>query len=398
MNPYFVSIINDINNGKSTINLSDSNLTDENVIEIADLIKANDTVETLIIGHHIQQKNKYMVDPIDITKFKYHLNMTIDEIDEQYNNNIKNKITIYGYNYLLNALKYNNSIHTLIIYDLYNKYNASSIIYMFINKLSEVLSINESIVNLTFMYFNKLSDVSFIKLCEAIKNHKTFECLDLSIYDFNDNLYDIFINSLKNHKYIYSLNLNNSFYRNTKLIEIINNLKYIQNLYIDIQNNYNSMLISELIFKSLENKKYLTKLDISTHETINFSYLTSLLNVNKHIKYLGIYGFYDPIFNIDDNNFTQSIINSKLQTLKINRCEFQINSIINIILNNNTINKLDISENIINGDIDKLFDKLKFNENITTLSNLFQETFIPIYLRPINSLKNVRNPKKYSSK
>ena len=51
MNHNFNSIIKDINNNKPVITLSDANLTDENVIEIADLIKGNNSIEVLKIGN-----------------------------------------------------------------------------------------------------------------------------------------------------------------------------------------------------------------------------------------------------------------------------------------------------------------------------------------------------------
>ena len=106
MNPYFNSIIEDINNNKPVIILSDANLTDENVIEIADLIKDNNSIEVLKI-----RNTPYCSDHID--RFTYYLNIRKHELIEQYNTNIRNKITIKGYSYLFETLKYNNSIHTL---------------------------------------------------------------------------------------------------------------------------------------------------------------------------------------------------------------------------------------------------------------------------------------------
>ena len=202
MNPYYNSIIDDINNNKPIINLSDSNLTDENVIEIADLIKDNNSIKVLKIGNI-----PYCSEHID--RFTYYLNIRKHELIKQYNTNIRNKITIEGYSYLFETLKYNNSIHTLkldeilfedseVFYDENHRKNFKNNDIL-INILSEMLLINKSITKLTVNYNTYISDETFIKFCNAIKNHNDFYKLNVMFKNFdNEDMYNIFLESLTN--------------------------------------------------------------------------------------------------------------------------------------------------------------------------------------------------------
>jgi len=369
MNYYFNNIIKKYNDNYYRIDLRDSNLTDENIYEITNLIKNINSFQVLKIGN---KKDSKISD-----KYTYQLYMTTAEIDEQYQHNIENKITMNGYNHLFECLKYNNTIHTLKIYYYSSNYlniNLDS----FIEKLSEMLLINKSIVNLTLtLEYLNFSRKAFIKLCNALKNHNIFYSLlfHISNSQLNEDDYNIFIDALQNQKYLsnLSLHLTERFYNNDKIIELVNNLKYIYKLnivlpYNDtfIDNIFNVLENIDNIFNVLENKQYLTKLVILIHNSNNVNSLSKLLNINKNITYLELSDRLSSD-NIINNTFKQSIINSNLQTLKLKFCNIQINDIIDIIQNNNTINNLNISFNHI-CNFKSLFDKLKTNTNITNLN------------------------------
>ena len=142
-NIYFESIINAINNNKSIIDLSNSNLTDENIIYISDLIKDNISIKKLIIANYNDENCYNNVYKYNISHIE-NINDLGKQLTYQYNNYIINKITIEGYNYLFETLKYNNTIQTLIIhfdnfsFEFYNNLNIDN----FVNKLSEMLLIN----------------------------------------------------------------------------------------------------------------------------------------------------------------------------------------------------------------------------------------------------------------
>lgn len=360
MNYYFNNIIKKYNDNYYRIDLRDSNLTDENIYEITDLIKNNNSIQVLKIGNKKRSKVS--------DKYTYQLYMTTAEIDEQYQHNIENKITMNGYNHLFECLKYNNTIHTLKIYYYSSNYlniNLDS----FIEKLSEMLLINKSIINLTLTLEHLIfSRKVFIKLCNALKNHNIFYSLlfHISNSQLNENDYNIFIDALQNQKYLsnLSLHLTEHFYNNDKIIELVNSLKYIYKLNIVLP--YNDTFIDN-IFNVLENKQYLTKLIIFIHSTNNVNSLSKLLNTNKNITYLELNNRLSSN-NIINNTFKQSIINSNLQTLKLKFCDIQINDIIDIIQNNNTINNLNLSFNRSICNFKSLFDKLKTNTNITSLN------------------------------
>lgn len=208
-NIYFESIINDINNNKSVINLSNSNLTDENIIYISDLIKNNISIKKLIIANYNDENCYNNVYKYNISHFKSNDDLYI-QLTHQFNNNIINKITIEGYNYLFETLKYNNTIHTLIIhfdnhyFEFYNNLSIDN----FVDKLSEMLLINKSIINLEFyVQLDLISKLSYIKFYNAIKNHCEFNILKIPSHCSDDEMCDILIDSLSNQKYITNLNL-----------------------------------------------------------------------------------------------------------------------------------------------------------------------------------------------
>lgn len=381
MNPYYNSIIDDINDDKILIDLSDSNLTDENIIKIADLIRENNSIKVLKIKRYSLYDRNALFKNID--KFTYHLNITETELYNQYKNNFKNKLTNKGFSYLFEALKYNNSIHTLILGDCtYIKY-----INHFIKDLSEMLLINTSITKLSFSMHADFTYKTFIKFCDAIKNHTFYSLHFNSLIFENDDFNDIFIEALKNQKHLQSLRIWNI--KNNKISKIIENLNYIQKIRINI--NDHNVLLYKSIFEALENKEYLTKLQIYSNYNIdirlplNFTSLIKLLNTNKNIKYLKINGQYK---NFIGNDFIKSIIKSKLQTLKIISCYLKINDVIKIIRNNNTITNLTLSKNILSDRFYNLFDQLLLNKNITKI-NISYNSYDDFDLKDINSLINL---------
>ena len=122
-----------------------------------------------------------------------------------------------------------------------------------INILSEMLLNNKSITKLSIKYNISISYETFIKFCNAIKNHNVFYSLKIFFGNFKYvNMYNIFLESLKNHIYLCSLKLP---YTNDKFIDLLKNLKYIHNLtffkYSDCS------FINKRFFEALENKKYL---------------------------------------------------------------------------------------------------------------------------------------------
>lgn len=348
MNPYYNSIIDDINDDKILIDLSDSNLTDKNIIKIADLIRENNSIKVLKIKSYSLYDRNALFKNID--KFTYHLNITETELYNQYKNNFKNKLTNKGFSYLFEALKYNNSIHTLILGNCtYIKY-----INHFIKDLSEMLLINTSITKLSFSMHADFTYKTFIKFCDAIKNHTFYSLHFNSLIFENDDFNDIFIEALKNQKHLQSLRIWNI--KNNKISKIIENLNYIQKIRINI--NDHNVLLYKSIFEALENKEYLTKLQIYSNYNIdirlplNFTSLIKLLNTNKNIKYL------------------------------------KINDVIKIIRNNNTITNLTLSKNILIDRFYNLFDQLLLNKNITKI-NISYNSYDEFDLKDINSLINL---------
>ena len=359
MNPYFNSIIEDINNNKPVINISDSNLTNEDIIKIADLIKDNNAIKVLNLNSNCKKSLSK-----NINKFNYHLNITKSEIMKQYIDNIQDKITLKGFIYLFNSLKYNNSINTLILDNRSFKKDISNNTY--INSLSEMLLINNSINKLKLKMDTILSDEAFNKFCIAIKNHGDFYSLKVYFENFKiDTYYDIFLETLINQKYLQSLTLY-SIKSNKVVIDLLKNLEYIRKLKIIIDDN--NYLLNTSIFETLENKEYLTKLRVYSQcykYPIEFNSLSKLISINKNIRYLKINGHLKSYVN---DAFIQSIIKSSLQTLKIISCNLKIDDIINIIQNNNTINNLNVSFNKIKDDYEKLFNILIQNTNIIKLN------------------------------
>lgn len=359
MNPYFNSIIEDINNNKLVINISDSNLTDEDIIKIADLIKDNNTIKVLNLNSNYKKSLSK-----NINRFNYHLNITQSEIMTQYKDNIINKITLKGFIYLFNSLKYNNSINTLILDNRSYKKNTYNNIY--INSLSEMLLINKSISKLTLKMDNMLSDETFNKFCDALKNHNNFYTLKIYFENFKIvSYYNKFLEILTNQKYLQSLTLYSI--KSNKVIDLLKNLEYIYNLKIII--NDNNYLLNKSIFETLEHKEYLTKLRVYSQYykySIDFNSLSKLISINKNLRYLKINGHHSRS-HVNDA-FIQSIINSELQTLKIISCSLQIDDIISIVQNNNTINNLNVSFNNIKNGYEKLFNILIQNTNIIKLN------------------------------
>lgn len=369
-NIYFEAIINDINNNKSVIDLSNSNLTDENIIYISDLIKDNILIEKLIIANY-NDRNCYN------NVYKYNISHIENDDDlcqqlkQQYNNNIINKITIEGYNYLFETLKYNNTIHTLIIqFDDFNDefYNNLSI-NNFVDKLSEMLLINKSIINLEFyVKINNISKLSFIKFFNAIKNHSEFNILKIPSCCDDDEMCDILIDSLSNQKYITNLNLgeaDNYLFSYIKFIDIIDNLEYLETFEINPRIFYNPLFNN--IIQSLENKNYLKKIFIYYIYDKNYHPLLNLLN--KNIEKIEIYtSSYDTPMLLNDNLKQVFINNTKLKTLRLHHFNISINDIIEIIQKNSSICNLDLSNSKIKPNLKSLFDELKCNTNITKLN------------------------------
>ena len=363
MNPYFNSIIEDINNNEPVINISDSNLTDEDIIKISDLIKDNNTIKVLNLSSNYKKCLSKNID-----RFNYHLNISQLEIMTQYKDNTKNKITLKGYVYLFNSLKYNNSINTLILDNRSYEKNTSNNTY--INSLSEMLLINKSINKLKLKINYMLSNEAFNNFCNALKNHNNFYILKIYFENFKiDSYYNIFLEILTNQKYLQSLTLYSI--KSNKVIDLLKNLEYIHKLKIII--NDDNYLLIKSIFETLEHKEYLTKLRVYKSYkypqrymyNIEFNPLSKLITINKNIRYLKINRLNHNYVN---DAFIQSIINSNLQTLKIISCSLQIDDIISIVQNNNTINNLNVSFNRIKDGYEKLFNILIQNENITKLN------------------------------
>lgn len=223
-----------------------------------------------------------------------------------------NKISTNGYNYLLETLKFNKSIHTLLIQSQINELK--------LDKLSEMLLINDTIYNLSLCKKDiiTIDDISFINFCNAIKKHNYFYSLELNInfyfISYIDTDYDIFINSLKEHKNLQELTLSYNLINTFKVKGLLDNLEYLNKLTLIGPFNYK---FNNIIFKSLENKQYFKYLKCSCfNDTSNNLALSNFLNINKNITYLNL-NLRNPYnFTKLDNNVKQSIINSKLQHFK----------------------------------------------------------------------------------
>lgn len=251
------------------------------------------------------------------------LNLSLDIDCELYNNNEE----------FLNALKNNNSLTSLEIFDF--RYNLNELIDIIMNKTNLMyLKISQC-----FSYYfgiNKLIDIN--KLNDLIKYNTSIIELDLGNNYFEEDFLNSFGQTLKYNSTITKINLNEC-----KISNIDN------------------------ILEGLENNSTLTSLSLYRNNINNIDNIDKYLNNNSSINYLDLGN--NKISNIDNLcNYLKS--NSSLTYLNLS--ENKINNIENLfdaVKSNNTLNYLNLSINKINSSQKNILSHIVFNFNFT-LTNL----------------------------
>ena len=387
-------VYNIINKQNNKIDLTNLGLNDENIIEIADLIKTYDSVSKLIIKNSIKEKN--------ILKYNYQflkksLNQEIN-INQQKNiyfsyyfyDRIFNKITD-GYNYLFDSLKDNKNLiylkidkiifsneNLVYLVDLLKRNTSIQKLYFNFNSelFSDYLNVPiDNICNRNYIFYGKLSEV-FNNRNNLLK----FTLKGSNYFLYNHYTTILLFNSLKSNKYLYKLSLSNLPFNDEECQQfpnILNKFKYIKYFKFCCC-HANKLTLNKLtlnkICDSLKNKNYLKHLILKDdYYFINsFDSISDLLTFNKNIKYLNIYNtsiYSDNVNNNPFNNkFKEAIINSNLKNLHlVGYKNLNIDYLIDILKNNNTIKYLNIAYSC-NDNFYKLFDYLENNNNIVKLN------------------------------
>ena len=255
-----------VNNSLHKLLLSNNNLNKYiiNIIENNKFIDYIDLSNTQIdnnIFKVICNKLKCMK-YIDLSN-NYNLNNIEPIYDLLANNNTLTYLKLHftnitNFNPLINGLKLNNTLKTLII-------NSNSFDYESLINLLDLIKQNKSITNLNIsnIYFSSIiGNIEFIKnLCEILKYNNTITNIDISYNNINNGGYNSLINLIKNNntiKYINMYSSNSDFMSqrqfndfNKALIKN-NTLEYINiigciNNKIDLNPLYESLQINNTI-------------------------------------------------------------------------------------------------------------------------------------------------------
>lgn len=332
------------------ISLKDSKCTNNDIIQILDILKKNKFLRTLDLS---KCNIKYILPKITETLYETNL---------QYLNLHDNNIT-YNIVDLIDGLKNNNTLTNL--------------------NLSK----------------NNLQDDNIYILAEILKNNNTLQKINLSDNFISDNGFTFIINALVNNSSIVSLNLsyNNIIDLILDQYPLLDNFRKNKSLQ-ELRLSHNMLTTDGIIVLSeiLKYNSSLLTLDLSINKiTANqLNYLTDALKVNKTLTELILTrnlikddGFYQ-IINILKENILKDLwissneitdinikylcevlkINSSLRSLDLsfnNLTDISIYYLADILEDNETLEYLDLSNNKITCNaLIKMFEALESNSSL----------------------------------
>ena len=324
--------------------------------------------------------NAYLFDNINIKllfDYIFNNNIQINKINIKFNENTNdnNKLLyiteLYKFSNTLFNIYFNYSHIDLNKNELFNifikkcKINKVSIygseLGIYHDKKSYILTdiINELLINNNIKILNYLIEYDDYEFYDSIIKNNSLEKLYIRRSQ-NYGLSSIVKNiSTLKKVMIYSDN-------DEDMNELITTNKSLEKLNI-YGDKFHKSKNHKNFFKTLENNKTIKSLELNSASKENIQLLSETLNINDHIETLKLND------NIDYCIIFKTLQNNKtVKYLKINLQENNIDDFIELLNNNNTIIKINLTINYVNSNINhiillKLINCLKNNKNIQYL-------------------------------
>lgn len=185
--------------------------------------------------------------------------------------------------YLTNMIMNSSSLTSLTLMEIKNKSNSNYLINIF-----DALKINTTITSLNLSNNNLTFNGDF-NFSEVLKNNSTLMELDLSNNNINDNDCLILYDGLKNNSSIIKLNLyNNEIYNNG--CKYISNILLTNTTLMDLNIGFNGIGTTSIdyLFNILKNNSSITSLNIKENKFDNVLSIADTLTTNSSLISLNI--------------------------------------------------------------------------------------------------------------